>query len=182
MGLAIEDTPETMTQSELERMESGNLVPEGEYFATLMDVEEIVSNEKGTEGLEFSFEIDDGQFTGTKIKDTLWETDSNKARKRIFECKLGILKWDTAKGMYVRDTSKTSWKDCCGERVKILVEVENYERKNGTKGQKNKLKYGGVKRLDEPAAKELKAASVGANGAASAPPSAAAKAKIPDDL
>jgi hypothetical protein len=63
------------------------------------------------------------------------------------------------------------------------VDVETYERQNGTKGQKNKLKYGGIKRLDEPAAKELKAASaaVGANGAGH-PPSAAAKAKIPDDL
>ncbi len=189
MSLSFDDTPDVLTQAELDDIESGGVIPDNEYFATIMTVDAITNENKGTEGVQFTFEIDEGPFKGKKIKDTLWQTAATAWRRRIFECKLGVLV-KAADGSYYRNPAMTGWGDVAGQRVKIVTETESYTKKNGTKGQISRVRGNGLKRLDEPAepvsTKGPPRPTVnGGNGTGFAPVGASSPAKshaIPDDL
>lgn len=174
MGFAIDtDDTTTITEQDLQRMEQGQLLPDGWYRARVEDVAEIQSKEKGTEGLEFTWEITEpGPHRGEKIKDTLWDTSDTKRRRHFWECRLGVRIKD-AEGKYVLNPKVTDWRDAIGTEARIELETEEFKRKNGTLGKKSRVKMFGLKRLDEP----LPTATAAAPTAPARPPVA-----IPDDL
>ena len=166
------------------KMESGGCLPPGKYAARLDGAKHVTSKQQGTEGYELEFTVIAGQFAGETMKDTLWITDSEKAKQRriLFMNRLGLLRSVETDGKkrYVPVEGKTTFVDVLNAEVVIDVVIEEFDLKdkntnqpNGKKGQANRLAWCGVYKIDDPkvadAAKGLPQASgsAGANGTSS---------------
>lgn len=69
-------------KDEIEGGGGGIRVKEGTYQVRILGAKPIVSEEKGTPGLEIVFAFKDGQYKGKKITDRLWATPKAYSRFR----------------------------------------------------------------------------------------------------
>ena len=147
-GINLDDfNPDAVEES----IKNGGLLPEGVYHVVLECAKTTESKAKGTRGIELHFSVAEGPFFGHKIKDTLWETDNEKAKTRIviFASRLGLLV--TSGSTYVYAQGKKDFTDCDGAHVWVEVAHETYTNQETKKeGKAPRLTYAGIWRLDEP--------------------------------
>lgn len=182
MSLDLLNVPNEVTEEELTKIQMGNVIPKGIYKAEVVGVESVISPTKGTDGVKFTYEIDEGDHVGTKIEDTLWQTDFTKGRERFLQCKLGVLIKQAGSEKYIRNPKVSNWPDVVGAKVQIEVGIEDFDRKDGSKGHKNVVPMYGVHRRDEIVKQSSSSDSSNGNGKHSTATTAAAQSKIPDDL
>src|SRR4051812_40956609 len=91
MGTAIVDEVTNYTDQDFERMAQGSVLPKDRYPLRIGDVKDVVSREKGTDGIELKIEVADGPYRNEMFTDTIWLTDGSKRRTHFLQAKFGIL-------------------------------------------------------------------------------------------
>lgn len=132
--------------------ENGGLLPAGVYKCRLDCVKDTESKSSGTMGKELHFTIVEGPCAEREIKETIWVSDKDTAKKRVilFAARLGLIK-PNAKGTYDPIEGKSDFSDCYGAVVWLEVTHEAYKNeKTGKEGLVARVPFGGIWRLDDP--------------------------------
>lgn len=106
--------------TDTEAYQGGGIVPEGQYLVQIIEAKEIRSQQKGTPGIECTFEIVGGPDNGRKLFDTLWITQGAAGRVKWCLEAAGI---PVPNGKLAIDPFMLQSK-----RVKVTVRHEKYQK------------------------------------------------------
>ena len=133
----------------------GGLIAPGNWPAKLIGCEDRTAQSTGNTGSELTFEIADGPFKGSTVKDTVWSGDKPalKNRQLLFANRLGLVTESkdpaTGKPKYKLAKPSQDFAHCVGATVVIKTVQEKYERRDGGEGTSVKLAFDGIFREGE---------------------------------
>ncbi len=117
----------------------GSLVEAGKYHVSVEDLKKETKGDKTL--LNFTFKILTGKQGGRTVRERLYLTEPNKNRVALFASRLGLLSADD----YGKQGVKKNWLSVKNKRCVIEVEVEEYDKKDGSgKGKSNKVAFSGI--------------------------------------
>ena len=136
------------------------LLPDGIYFAQLVNTKKLQGNE--SDGYELQFEVMAPEmFRGAVVKDSIWEAKSGNQKQEtrvlLVYHRLGLLKKveENGKKKYVPVEGKTDIPDMIDERYFINVNTREFDAKEGGKVKINGLAFEAIIQPNDERVKKL---------------------------